>query len=637
MPSEKKSTPQKHSMNAMADSALLMMLQYLNPEARQRLAAANARLKKCIYSTDLSLPNMPFLLEEMLHHLAKQKIVKLETKYANLSEFGHLESVKLRLEEGEIPVFSQSGKLKSLTMLKGIFPPELARSLAKLSSLSLSLIKNADFQFLPWCDQLTHLELATTPFVGPTDKILLQCPEKLSSLTLSGMRSVRILATKLLSLTIISCDEFILPNVASLTRLEIAACNQFDLTMLSKATQLEYLHCRTCNVTDFTALKSCTKLTELFFKSKLRLAVNYDDLGSLTSITKLTLCHFEMVSLVVLPPNLTSLTLEDSGLLEDVESIGLCVGLTDLMIANCSNITDLSWLTHNINLTRLRLYHFERILKIDLSGCSRLRELTLHRWPLTNLKFLAGAENLSSLSIVESTISRLEGLKHVRKLEELSISESNLKNLKGIKKCIKLRSLTIVKCRLLRDIAALSFCSKLKELTIQGCQNVDSVQALAKCKSISKLLMTEFLDVEEMTIFAEMTKLTSVIVRDCAKLARIGSLEACKRLREAEFSSCPLLEGIDESLGQCTKLVKLDLAHYQRLKNVKFLSKHHKLEELSLNNTNIVSLAPLSRLAKLSILYVNGCENLTDWEQFCASDTISRMRVYLPDCGSRYT
>lgn len=278
-----------------------------------------------------------------------------------------------------------------------------------------------------------------------------------------------------------------------------------DLSPLSGLTNLTKLHIVTKSVTSLEPIKNLTKLQELYLQdhglceiSDISLLANFKDLkdlgiGVTKSVTSLEslkdLTKLENVN--VWGSNFSDLSplaerdLKKLHILgytgKDINVISKFKNLSELEIAFCDGIKDISFLKDFTNLKRLILSTSKVSDLKPLSGLTNLEELDISS-SNSDLKPLSGLTNLRILG-VSGEFSDLTPLSGLTNLTHLYLSSDNLSDLKPIESLNKLDYIFLVSCSL-KDISPLSKLKALSWVTLYCC---NSIENYAPLKDLPKL------------------------------------------------------------------------------------------------------------------------------------------------------
>ena len=147
----------------------------------------------------------------------------------------------------------------------------------------------------------------------------------------------------------------------------------------------------------------------------------------------------------------------------DCSALNALHGLKTLMIHHSDKVVDFS---NFLQLESLNLTWNENFINID--KCSRLRKLTLWKYPEENLQLL----------------------KSFPELEELSINDSKIQDLTGVDYCKNLKSITLRRNRNIESIHSLATTSNtLTELVIDGSRKLTEYNSIGELIHLKDLYL----------------------------------------------------------------------------------------------------------------------------------------------------
>ena len=240
-----------------------------------------------------------------------------------------------------------------------------------------------------------------------------------------------------------------------------------------------------------------------------------------------------------------------------------------------------------------------------------LPELEVLRVPhaIENWQVLAGYSSLRELDCgIFTTIESLDWTSCCTLLRVLSINVGGMASIAELGALRSLTSLDLTGYRI--DLAPIANLSDLRELRIRGGRGVKGVRKLSALTSL-RVLHLEELTLADLSIFAKMTELASLTtlggVRDAKGLTGLPRLEQVALNRSTIIDLAPL--------ATIPRLRELSLRFSRKLTDLSPLASLVKLRALDLYDASLPleSLRPLSTLRELRTLNLS-CTSVADRE-----------------------
>lgn len=326
------------------------------------------------------------------------------------------------------------------------------------------------------------------------------------------------------------------------TRLEkLSFFNQHALTRIPKTPGFKFIkkiRIRECgNITDFSAIEELTNLQEFrirnnkfknidFLKNCLRIKIikvmNCPNLNDISVITKFKLDYFNVTNCqdiidvsLFSQCNIKYIYIKES-VIRDFSSLGdlpflekliiidnifvdslLCLKdnyqLKYLTIANCPNITDLSFIQEN---SKLEILQLSKIGTNDLSSivnCDNLTTLSLEYFNTgeIDVSFFKNLLYLEHVTLISCSIYDLKVLENCIFIQQLGINNCDIKNINFIKVMFKLEFLLIKDLENIVDISVLKNCFNLDDIDIANCPMIDDVSCLRHCANLKVVYISD--------------------------------------------------------------------------------------------------------------------------------------------------
>ena len=200
-----------------------------------------------------------------------------------------------------------------------------------------------------------------------------------------------------------------------------------------------------------------------------------------------------------------------------VDGLEQLTDLTDLVISNCSYLTDISPISALINLKRLELVECTSLINLTpLSNLSRLKHLYLSECEqvntledlsnLTNLEWLvlwdchhftdlrplSKLHNITRIDLWGCTgFTDLTPLTELHKLEWLNLRGCMITSITPLENLTNLKILNLGYCNQIDDFSPISSILSLTSLDVRGCTNFADLSIIFKLRNLAKLDVTE--------------------------------------------------------------------------------------------------------------------------------------------------
>lgn len=447
-----------------------------------------------------------------------------------------------------------------------------------------------------------------------------------------------------------------------------------DPLVNSNATLIYEKYQRTDNPVDLTKLFRLTGLKRL----EINQSIPKGALKGLTLTSLSCRCNSftELAELLDAPEELLELTITSG--LEQLNGLDKFSGLQSLVIENGRNLTELKELAYLPGLKSLTLLSCHSATDFSvLSVLTRLTELTIESKYLKGTGFLNYLPELTKLSVLDGDMLRLEGLNKLQNLTSLTIQKiKNLQSLEGIETLTNLSELTVtipysceppklknlVKLKHLsisgmKDTSFLRTMDKLERLEMSSCE-IRKPEDFAQLTSLKTLQLKnlsgavngfsflnyltalETLNMQGMTTYEDITVIFSL---PSVKTLLISGLEGAIRI--ADIKHNPVLTTLKMDGVSFYTNVKIsyegaftyvDYDPVTVADHLEVLNYFINLEELSLAENKLTSIAPLSELSRLKRLniqdnYISDLAPLASIETLkeviCTGNMIDNYRV----------
>jgi len=544
----------------------------------------NLNLQGCTELTEINLSNCNSITDLDFSGYTKLKNLALSCenlKNVNLQGCTELYGIYLNDCKEIIDLdFSGCTKLK-----------KLALSCEKLKNLNLQGCTELTGISLSGCKEIIDLDLSSR---AKLYEIELRELNKLESVNLSGcteLYRINLVCENLRNLNLLGCTE--------LTEIRLGACKGIIELDLSSYTKLEKLNLSCENLKNLN-LQGCTELTKI----KLSDCKEIIDLD-LSGYTKLRMVALESLN------KLETVNLSGCTVLESTDSsISSCASLKDLNLSGCTQ------------LDRINLF-CENLRNLNLLGCTELTEISLR-----------GCKAIVDLDLSEHTKLTKVDLYHLDKLETINLSGCTaLESIKGnpdsyhtdIDECANLKDINLSGCSKLTSIYLVDF-NKLESINLSGCTALESIgdynNFISSCANLKEINLSGCTKLKSIAL-KDFSKLESVNLSGCTGLEGIGdghdnAFSGCNNLKDINLSDCTKLSTVKLSfenlknlnLLRCTALSEIELRGCKGITELD-LSNYKKLNKLGLSCEKLKNLNLLGCTA-LTEINLRGCKTITD-------------------------
>ncbi len=264
--------------------------------------------------------------------------------------------------------------------------------------------------------------------------------------------------------------------------------------------------------------------------------------------------------------NLSTLKITNTQLsTEEVEIIGALPLLKELTLSNCT-LSNISGLGSNTGLTVLDLSSNTIKNIAPLSGMKELTKLNLAHNAVTEVSALSANTALQELNLGYNSIGSLAPLGSLSALTNLDVSNNAISSLFDFGKLTNLKELNLAGNQL-TDISNLSVCKTLSNLDVSSNQLAD-ISAVAQLHSVMYFNFSR----------NQVTQLPN-FDKDCQLVSIDGSHNRLSSL---------------EKLGGLEHLNKVNMDYNAQISSVKPLASCHALYEVSVYETNVTDVTPLT-------------------------------------------
>lgn len=264
--------------------------------------------------------------------------------------------------------------------------------------------------------------------------------------------------------------------------------------------------------------------------------------------------------------NLTSLKITDTQISTDeVKIIGALPLLKDLTLSNCSisNIT-------------------------GLSGCTALQTLDLNNNPIKNIGALSEMKELTKLDLSHNAVTDVSPLAVITALKELNISYNSISSLAPLNTLIGLTSLNASN-NAISSLPDFSRLANLQELNLSSNKLTD-ISALSDCTNVTDLDLSS----NQLADISVLAQLKNVMYFNFShnQVSQLPEFEKdCKLVTidgsHNQLSSLDALSGLEH-------LNKVYMDYNAQVSSVKSLAKCHALYEVSVYETKVTDVTPLT-------------------------------------------
>ncbi len=356
-----------------------------------------------------------------------------------------------------------------------------------------------------------------------------------------------------------------------------------DLSPLYELQQIERLRISSTPVSSLQALEQFEMLQTIYLDS-----TNVSDIAPLSGLPKLEKVYCDNTGIT--GSKASRYMEENPGVIVIFESVALSKWWSNLPEAWKEVFRDLTVLDPEPG--KEQLHSLAQITEMDISGNSRIRELT----PLKTLVYLR------SVDCSNTSIDNLWPLSDLVDLRSLDLSGA------GISNCDPLRDLTGLEYLDLShtgvtDIQCLSRIKNLRELDISN-TGVSQVNIFGKCKLELIRADESGVMLAEVIRFKELNPETTILFQtDALQLWWDALPEAWKNVFRSARETGQEPDAIE--LQQITDLTEIDLLQNSRLGDLVPLQKLYRLRSLTMENTQIADLHPMEGMSQIEILILS--------------------------------
>ncbi|PIA38185.1 hypothetical protein AQUCO_02800088v1 [Aquilegia coerulea] len=405
-------------------------------------------------------------------------------------------------------------------------------------------------------------------------------------------------------------------NDSSFQKIDLSETNIAKVPSLSRCSELRELLLRNCSKL-VTIPSLGTKLEVLDLSGSISLNSFQDEsLGDDLLNLDLSRTRIEKLPFFSVDAKLIQLLLRECEYLEEIPVLELqnlevldLSGSIKFKKFNNASFDKFSRL-HTLSLSATKIVELPRLSEcchlrnILLKGCLKLEKLP-------PLKQLVKLEVLDLSGAICFKQFQDESLGIKKEFRELNLSGTQVVKLPIISECYNLSRLILRDCPNFVMLSHLEALTRLQVLDLSGAASFTTFhdQSLGE-KYELQVLDLSGTQVGELPSLSGCTSLSQLLLRDCAKIKTLPSLEELTKLEVLDLSCAASFTAFhDISLGQKYDLQKLDLSDTQ-VAELPFLSGCINLSQLLLRGCqNLRELPHLEELAKLKVLDLSGASN----------------------------
>lgn len=275
-------------------------------------------------------------------------------------------------------------------------------------------------------------------------------------------------------------DPLITSELWGIPELELSGAA--DLSQLSQFTGLTTLKISNTSVSDFSALRSLTKLQSLDLSGCVVPLAGLEAIGSLPELTKLDLAGCAVSNADPLSPlaKLQTLDLSNNSV-SDLSALGKMTSLEVLSLHNnpVSNVAPLA------NCTQLRELDLSSGELVDVAPLGKLADLEKLNLSDNDVETIAALSGCAALTTLDVSSNWLTDASVLAELPELAVFDGSHNNIAAIPKfdaSAKLQSLTM-NYNLVTDVSGLSGLGALNYVRLDY-NNVTDLSPLASCYNL---------------------------------------------------------------------------------------------------------------------------------------------------------
>lgn len=337
------------------------------------------------------------------------------------------------------------------------------------------------------------------------------------------------------------------------------------------------------------------------------------------NITSLNINSQEITELIdlVFFPNITKLYLDKLNL-NDLKGIENCTKLQEINITSC-NIQDFRAMEELSEINKINILYGDINIDNLANSSKKLKKLKIFSLValtnrINNMKFVENLpDSIETLYLYSNNISKIEGLERKTNLKSLRLDGNNIEKIECIDNCNKLETLYLNNNHI-TDITPLAVLENLNYLDLRnnpdipGKRNLYTSQSLEKIDKLGKILDkqgTINLDVDKLGLFTNYKKLTL----SGQNLTTLEPLEGLTELIDLRLNNNSLTLEDEKSqniLKSMTNLERLEIAN-NSVSNLSAISKLNKLTGLFLigdnNNVNLIEIEDI--ISNLNYLQVS--------------------------------
>jgi len=279
--------------------------------------------------------------------------------------------------------------------------------------------------------------------------------------------------------------------------------------------------------------------------------------------------------------------------LPSVDGIQYFTNLTELDLAGCEQISDLSPLA---SLTQLK--------RLDLAGCKQI----------SNLGPLASLTQLTELDLVDcEQVSDLGPLASLTQLIELDLTGcKQINDLSPLASLTQLAKLYLVFCEQVGDLSPLASLTQLAELDLAGCKQISNLGPLASLTQLKWLSLAGCKQASDLSPLASLKLASELDLAGCKQISNLGPLASLTQLTILSIALCKQVRDLSP-LASLTRLTELDLALCKQVGDLSPLTSLIQLTRLNLASCKQVrDLSPLASLTQLTNLDLADCKEVSD-------------------------
>lgn len=323
-----------------------------------------------------------------------------------------------------------------------------------------------------------------------------------------------------------------------------------DLHPLSQLENLEFLRIENCTkISSLEPLRLLIKLKELYLLG-VNSEIDLSPLGDLELLEKIVIVgDVANIDFIANLPNLKSIKLIDSPLLDNLEPLAGLVNINEIALDNCEALSSLHSLAKLVKLKHLSVRNCSKINDIGIiASLPEIETLNFSRCELLeDISPLASNPTLTSLNLSGCwRLSDITPLMTAGSLTELSIAGCNqIENIDCLSRNTKLKYLNLAGCYKLKNLAPVSLLLDLETLSLSYCSQISNLQPL---ENLQKLKILDLSFCNSIVDVTPLEKMESLILLSFAgnEAIKVVNLDALpERLRAINIYGC---KGLDLKL-----------------------------------------------------------------------------------------